>query len=340
MQSITIGMDISKSVFQLHGIDEQGTVVIRKRLRRGRLLSFFANLPSCVVGIEACATCHHWARELIDLGHEVRLVPPAYVKPYVKRGKTDAADAEAICEAILRPGMRFVPVKSVESQSALCLHRTRSQLMRQRTRLINLLRAQMAEFGIVVAQGVARIKELAKTLLDPEETRVTELARTALLPVLTQIDLLTNQIKELDKAIKTHARQDQTARALMTLPGVGPVTASAVAATVPDPTSFKSARHFAAWLGLTPKAHDSGLKHRRGPISKMGNRYLRQLLVLGATSLLRRTKSAQNDRYLAFINRLKAAHKPARQITVAAANKCARMMWALMARNETYRAAA
>ncbi len=338
MQSITIGMDVSKSVFQLHGVDEEGAVVVQKRLRRSRLLDFFSSLPPCLVALEACASAHHWGRELVALGHEVRLIPPAYVKPYVKRGKTDAADAEAICEAVLRPSMRFVGLKSCDDQAAMSLHRTRSQLVRQRTQLINLLRSQMAEFGLVAPQGMAGVITLVASLEDTQDRSLPGQARFALGTVARQIAALTGEIKDLEKAIRAHAKSNDLACRLQTIPGIGPITASALVARVPDAAAFISGRHFAAWLGLTPKAHDSGLKHRRGPISKMGDRYLRQLLVIGATSTLRQVHKKPSDPLRAHLSRLMKT-KPARLATVAAANKCARIIWAMMKSGETYRLA-
>lgn len=338
---LTIGLDISKHVFQIHAVNEEGAVAIIKRLRRWQLLAYIAALPPSRIALEACGTAHHWARELSRLGHDVLLLPPAYVKPYVKRGKNDAADAEAICEAVMRPSMRFVPVKSCESQAALMVHKVREQLVRTRTRLVNVLRSHLAEFGIVAAAGISRIGELKALIGDARDERVPHLARRALAPVVRQIAALDDDIKELEAEIKGLAKADEGAKRLDTIPGVGPIIASAAALLVPDAKLFRSGRHFAAWLGLTPRQNASGLKERRGRTSKMGNPYLRTLLVIGATSMVRRAQRLKADESAAnpallFITRL-LRRKPARLVTVAYANKLARIIWALLAKGGTYR---
>jgi len=336
--TVTIGLDIAKSVFQVHGVDSRTGEVIKKRLPRSKLLGFFSKLGPCVIGIEACATSHHWARELGKLGHEARLLPPAYVKPYVKRGKNDALDAEAIHEALGRPTMRFVPVKSREQQGTLAVHKVRAQLVEQRTRLINMLRAHMAEFGLIAPQGIWRVGELKAIVGDEADERLPSMARLALKPVLAQLDMLRAHIEDLERAIVRHARTNETCRRLAAIPGIGPIGASALVATVADAAGFKSARHFAAWLGLTPKQRASGLKDRKGRTSKMGNPYLRTLLVLGATAMVRQVQRTKAPG-LAFLTRLLAKKKPVRLVTVALANKMARIVWVLMARGEAYRAA-
>jgi transposase len=346
---LIIGLDISKSVFQVHGVNEPGEVVLKKRLRRAQLVAYFASLAPCRLGIEACGGAHHWARELARLGHEVKLLPPSYVKPYVKRGKNDALDAEAICEALQRPNMRFVPVKSREAQGALALHKVRDQLVRMRTKLVNLLRAHLSEFGIIAPQGIGKIGELKAVIADEGDDRLPALARQALAPVVRQLDEIAGDIKKLEVEIKALAKSQEASLRLATIPGVGPIIASAIVASVPDAKVFRSGRHFAAWLGLTPKQNASALKDRRGRISKMGNRYLRTLLVLGATSMVRqaqrtKTPEAPDDRQgtarpaPAFIARL-LARKPARLVTVAYASKMARIIWALLAHGGTYRPA-
>jgi len=335
MQVTTIGLDIAKNVFQVHGVDDAGHAVLRRQLRRGAVLGFFAGLEPCLVGIEACCTAHHWARELAGLGHEVRLLPPSYVKAYVKRGKNDAVDAEAICEAVTRPSMRFVPVKSTARQAALVPHRVREVLIRQRTMLINVLRGQMAEFGLVAAKGRHKIANLVAVLRDPGETRIPALARTMLLELADTIAALEPRIARTQKVMAATVRQDPVARLLTTIPGVGPITASAMAAAVGDPGRFRNGRHFAAWLGLVAKQNSSGGKPRLGRISKMGDRYLRKLLVLGATSSLRRARSDQTP--LAAWTRRLLERRPPRLVTVALANKTARIVWALMAHGEAYR---
>jgi transposase len=259
-------------------------------LPEGALL---ARLAPCIIGIEACATAHYWARELTALGHQVRLVPPSYVKAYVKRGKNDAADAEAICEAVTRPTMRFVPVKSAEQQGVLVLHRARELLVRQRTMLVNGLRGHMAEFGIIAPQGIQRVPELVAAI-DDETTDIPQIAREALAPMVMQIKHLTASIKQMEKRIVAWCRSNTAARRLATIPGVGPITASALAATITDPTLFRSGRHLAAWLGLVPRQHSTGGKTKLGRITKMGDRYLRKLLVVGMTAVIRsarRTKA-------------------------------------------------
>jgi transposase len=334
MRITTVGLDLAKRVFQIHAVDAAGRVVVRKALRRAQVLPFFAGLPPCVVGMEACGTSHHWARELIGLGHEVRLMPPAYVTPYVKRGKTDAADAAAICEAATRPTMRFVPVKSRERQAALSVHRARHLLVKQRTQLVNMMRGLLAEFGIDIPQGLERALLMARQVVDGETPDVPPEA-AGIVDVLAQQALATHaQLREIDRALAAAARTDDLARRLATIPGIGPVGATALAASVADPGQFRSGRQFAAWLGLTPLQNSSGGKERLGRISKMGDRYLRKLLVVGATSLVRRARHKPEavDRRLADL----LARKPVRLATVAMANKMARIVWAVMARGETY----
>jgi transposase len=338
MHAITIGLDIAKSVFQVHGVDTRTGEIVKKRLPRSKVLAFFAKLEPCLIGIEACSTAHHWARELKVLGHDARLIPPAYVKPYVKRGKNDAVDAEAIWEAVQRPTMRFVPVKSREQQGVLTLHKVRAQFVEQRTKLVNVLRAHMAEFGLIAPQGIWRIRELKQIVSDKTDESLPELARTALAPVISQLDLLDEAIAKLDRAIVAHCKGHETSRRLSAIPGIGPVTASAMAASIADPHQFKSGRHFAAWLGLTPRQNASGLKERKGRISKMGNPYLRTLLVLGATAVLRRGRCEESG-IAVFAQRLLAKNKSARLVTVAMANKMARIVWALMASGACYRPA-
>lgn len=285
MQEVAVvGLDLAKNVFQVHGIDAAGVVAVRKQLRRNQVLPFFEGLSPCLVGIEACASAHHWGRQLMAIGHEVRLMPPAYVKPYVKRGKTDAADAEAIAEAVTRPTMRFVAVKTEAQQAVLMLHKTRDLLVRQRTMLINALRGHLSEFGIVSAQGSAGVQVALRSL---EQERLPELAQAALRGLARQLETLRAEIERLEHRILAWHRQDATSRRLATIPGIGPITASAMAASAPDPALFRSGRQFAAWLGLTPRAHSSGGKERQVGISKMGDGYLRRLLVVGATAVLR-----------------------------------------------------
>ena len=333
MNVTTIGIDLAKSVFQLHGVDAQGAVVFRKKLRRGAVLDFLRDLPVCLIGLEACATAHFWAREIGALGHEVRLIPPAYVKPYVKRQKNDAADAEAICEAVTRPSMRFVPIKSEARQGVMMLHRTRDLLMRQRTMMLNAIRAHLAEFGIITAQGPHKLAALLDTL---DESRLPAIARSALTSLTAQLDSLAAEIRTLEHQLMAWHRTDETSQRLETIPGVGLMTATALSASIPDPSVFKTGRQFAAFLGLVPRQNSSGGKERLGRISKMGDGYLRRLLVVGATSVIRRVgtnTSATGE----WVRRL-LERKPARVATVAMANKTARIAWAVLVRGETYRA--
>jgi len=339
MQITTIGIDLAKSVFQVHAVDGDCATVVRKRLRWAEVLLFFAGLEPCLIGMEACATSHYWARELAKFGHTVKLMPPAYVKPYVKLGKNDTADAEAICEAVTRPNMRFVPVKSADQQAVLMLHRTRALLIliRQQTMLANAFRAHLAELGIVVPQGIRHVRALIERVFGEgaDAIDLPDLARIALRPLVAQLMELRLQIKAIEKELLAWHRTSQESRRLETIPGVGFITATAIAATVTDPSHFRSSREFAAWLGLTPRQKSSGGKDRLGRVSKMGNGYLRSLIVVGATAMIRyaREKGAVNARW---INGL-LEKKPARLVSVAVANKTARIAWALLVRKEDYR---
>jgi transposase len=331
---ITVGLDIAKSVFQVHGIDAAGEVIVRRRLRRARVLPFFEKLPPCVVGIEACNTSHHWARELIALGHDVRLMPAQYVKPYVKRGKNDAADAEAICEAVTRPTMRFVAVKSPEQQSVMMLHRVRLMLSRQRTQLTNAMRAHMSEFGIVAPVGRMGVERLLEVIADHDDIRIPADARVCLEMLGAQLVVVKEQLLENDRRIRASARETDVGRRLMEIPGVGPLLASAFVASVADPTIFKCGRDLAAWIGLVPKQNSSGGKERLGGISRAGNRYLRQMLVVGAMAVIRHAERHGTKR--AWLLQL-LARRATKVAAVALANKTARMVWALMTSGERYR---
>jgi transposase len=335
MPVIRIGLDVAKNVFQAHGVDHEGKVVLRKRLRRPDLLMFFGSLPPCLIGIEACSGSHHWARELATLGHQVRMMPARYVKPYVQRGKSDALDAEAICEAVSRPTMRFAAIKTAQQQAVLTLHRTREILVKQETMLVNLIRGCLGEFGIVAPLGIRRVTELITVIRDDADVRIPPEGRIAMTVVADQLRDLQQRIKEIEQAIQIWHRNNEASRRLATIPGVGVVTASAIAATIGNPTEFKSARHFAAFLGLTPKEHSTGGRQRLGRISKQGDAYIRRLLILGGTSLVRYARGAGGSTWAKQL----LARRPTRIVTVALANKAARIIWALLTRGGVYRSA-
>ena len=272
MQVSTIGLDLAKNVFQVHGVDATGKTVVTKQLRRGQVIEFFKKQLPCLVGMEACATAHHWARELSKLGHTVKLMPASYVKAYVKRSKNDAADAAAICEAVTRPSMRFVPVKTVEQQAALMLHRARDLLIRQRTQLVNALRAHLAELGLVAATGVDGVKSLVAIVMQTDHSpTLPEAMRQALQPLVVQLMALGEQIGQLERRIHAQHRASDTSQRLETIPGIGVISATAIASTVTDPQAFKSGRDLAAWIGLVPRQTSTGGKQRLGGISKQGD---------------------------------------------------------------------
>lgn len=325
-------------MFQVHGADDDGRPVIRKKLRRGQVLEFFSGLwlSPCLVGLEACASAHYWARELQALGHEVRLIPPQYVKPFVKTNKNDATDAEAICEALVRPTMHFAAVKSGEQQSVSILHRARELLVRQKTMLINALRGHCGEFGIVVAQRANKVTELIEIIEDHENDRLPVLAREALGSLVEQLRVTQNRIRSLEKKLKTWHRASEASLRLEAIPGVGVITATALVATVGDASQFHSGRQLAAWLGLVPRQYSSGGKERLGRISKRGDGYIRRLLVHGARADLRWSKHRKERRSQWQESLL--ARRPTNVVLVAMANKTARVVWALLNRGETYRA--
>ncbi len=331
-----IGLDTAKTVFQVHGIDKSGRAVLRRKLHRSELVRFFEQQPQCTVFLEACGAGHYWGRLLSGLGYEVKLIAPEVVRPFVKRGrKNDAADAAALCVAGTRPETRFVPIKSVEQQAVLALHAARSLLVKQATMLANALRGLAAEFGLTVPKGLHKLEEFM-TLVSAEES-IPAAGRQAMAELYAQGQAVAERLATLEAKIASHARQDATARRLATIPGIGPITASLIAATVGDNISaFKSARHFAAWLGLVPRQHSTGGKTRLGRITKAGNTEIRRLLVLGATSMVWRAAHWNSKAGLWVQGVL--ARRPARLVTVALANKMARIAWALMTRKQVYQA--
>jgi transposase len=329
-----VGIDLAKSVFQVHGIDAAGSVVVRRQLSRSKLLSFFAGLPRCLIGMETCASANYWARELMALGHEVRLMPPQYVKPYVKRSKNDASDAEAICEAVTRPTMRFVGVKSTEQQSVLVLHRTRLVLTRQRTQLGNAIRAHLAEFGIVARVGRQGFERLIEVIADHNDDRLPAPARSCLAMLVDQHRLVLEHLLETERAIRTHSRASELGRRLQEIPGVGPLVASALVATVPNPQVFKTGRGLSAWLGLVPRQNSSGGKERLGSITKAGDTYLRKMLFVGAMAVIRHAERFGTRK--PWLLKLLGRRHP-RIAAIALANKIGRIAWALMTSGERYR---
>jgi len=333
MEVTTIGLDLAKHVFQVHCMNATGSVVLKRRLRRREVIAFFAALKPCLIGMEACATAHYWARELRALGHEVRLMPAQYVKAYLRRGKNDAADAAAICEAVTRPSMRFVPVKSEAQQAALMLHRVRDLLVRQRTQLVNAIRAHLAEFGIIEARGPWNVGRLLVEL--EQDSAVPELVRELVHLLAEQLQEVERRIADVDARILAQHKADPVSRRLAAIPGIGPLVATAIAATVPDPLAFQSGREFAAWLGLVPRQHSTGGKPRLGRTSRQGDAYIRRLLVIGAQSVLYCSKAARANPWIQGL----LAKRPRMVVAVALANKTARIAWAVMAHGEAYKAA-
>jgi transposase len=330
---IRIGVDLAKNFFQIHALKGEGGPAVKRKLTRLKMREFFSGIEACVVGMEACGSAHYWARELKKMGHDVLLMPPTYTKPYVKRGKNDAVDAEAICEAMSRPGMRFVSVKNAEQQATLMLHKTRELLIKQQTMCVNALRGQLSEFGIIVAKGIGRVDELLD--LAESDAALPTSALAAVKILAQQLDALDQSIASLERQITAAHKQSEMSRLLDNVPGIGTIIASVISASVPDPSVFKSGRDFAAWLGLTPRQNSSGGKQTLGAITKQGNRYIRKSLVLGATSLLNivgKRKGALRDWIVALLSK-----KPAWLVTVALANKLARILWAMMKTGEGFR---
>ena len=335
MQTVTtIGFDIAKSVFQVHGVDSVGQVAVRRQLKRRQVIAFFQKLPACLVGIEACASSHYWSRELQAVGHTVRLMPPAYVRPYVKRQKNDMADAEAICEAVTRANMRFVPTKTPEQQGGLTLHRTRHLFIRQQNSVINAIRAHLAEFGIVAPVGRKGIEQLLRIVTDPSDKRLPEVVRSCVIALGSQLLSLKKQILDFDRMIMAWHRSDETSRRLDCIPGVGPLLATALVVSVADPKTFRSGRKFSAWIGLVPKQHSTGGRAKLGSISKQGDRYLRSLFVAGALAVIRYAKM-HGTKHRPWLTAL-LARRPTKVAAIALANKLARITWAMMATGTRY----
>ena len=332
----TIGLDIAKNVFHAHGVDERGRALFSRKISRTKLLDFFSGQPRCVVALEACGGAHHWARELRDMGHDVRLIPPAYVKPFVKRHKNDAIDAEAICEAAQRPNMRFVAIKSEDQQASGMIFRTRDLLVRQRTQLINAIRGHLTEYGWVAPKGPSHVAMLGDLLEDEMAAWVPEPARAMFRLMLSLLEELDGKIQDLDKEIARRAREDAVARRLMTIPGVGPITATAITALAPPAETFAKGRDFAAWLGLAPLQRSTGGKQKLGAISKMGERTLRRLLIIGSSAVVLQAskRGAPKGSWLEQM----LGRKPRMLVTVALANKMARIVWALLTKEEDYKA--
>ncbi len=331
-----IGLDIAKNVFQAHGVDARGKALFSRRLTRGKVLEFFAAQPTCTIAMEACGGAHHWARELQRQGHEVRLIPPSYVKPFLKWQKNDAVDAEAICEAAHRPNMRFVAVKSEEHQASGLVFRTRDLLVKQRTQLMNAIRGHLAEYGWVAPKGPSWVRMLADLLENEMGESLPQGARSMLRVMHRMLMFLDAQVDELDKEIGRRAREDEVCRRLMTIPGIGPITATAIAALAPVAETFRRGRDFAAWLGLTPLQHSTGGKTKLGRITKMGDRILRRLMVNGSSAVVLHAakRGAPAGSWLEGM----LARKPRMLVTVALANKVARVVWALLVSKQDYRA--
>lgn len=335
MQITTVGLDLAKNVFQVHGIDARGKTVLRKQLRREQLMLFFSNLPSCLIGIEACGGSHHWGRKLQALGHTVRLMAPQFVKPYVKGNKTDAADAEAICEAVGRPSMRFVPLKNVEQQSTLALHRVRQGFVKARTAQANQIRGLLGELGLVVPRGISFVLERVPGMIDAAADDLPGGFRALVARLLDHFKLLNQQVEEIEEQIRTWHRSSELSRRLEKVPGIGPLTASALAATIGDGRNFDNGRQLAAWLGLVPRQHSSGGRPVLLGMSKRGDAYLRTLLIHGARSVIYRARQ-RNSRESWLVKLVE--RRNANVAAVALANKTARIAWALLARDREYRA--
>lgn len=336
MKITTIGLDLAKNVFQVHGVDEQGKAVLRKQLRRNQVAAFFANLPPCLVGMEACGSAHHWARKIEQLGHTVKLMAPQFVKPYVKTNKNDAADAEAICEAVSRPQMRFVPIKNAEQQAVLALHRARQAFVKARTAQANQIRGLLGEYGIIFPQGICHITKRLPAILEDGENELPGSFRALLARLGEHLKELDRQVGELEVQIHHWHRENEASRKLEQVPGIGPITASALVATIGDANSFKNGRQLAAWLGLVPRQHSSGGKSVLLGISKRGDSYLRTLLIHGARAVIRVAERKEGYAQ-SWLGQL-LGRRQKNVAAVALANKNARIVWALLAHDRNYQA--
>lgn len=334
MKITTIGIDLAKDVFQVHGVDAHGKAVLRKQLRRGEMAKFFANLEPCLIGMEACGSAHHWARKLGEFGHTVKLMAPQFVKPYVKTNKNDMADAEAICEAVSRPNMRFVPMKNVEQQAILSVHRARQGFVKARTAQANQMRGLLSEFGIVIPKGITSIPKRMNDLLEDGENGLPGTMRQLLQRLYDHFKELSRQMQELELQIKQRHQENEASKKLAAIPGIGPITASAIVATIGDASEYKNGRQLAAWIGLVPKQHSSGGKQTLLGISKRGDTYLRTLLIHGARAVIRfAEKKAEPDSWLSKL----MARRNKNIAAVALANKNVRIIWALLTKGETFR---
>ena len=334
MKITTVGIDLAKNVFQVHGVDEHGKAVLRKQIKRDQMASFFVNLPTCLIGMEACGSAHYWARKLQAMGHTVRLMAPQFVKPYVKSNKNDAADAEAICEAVGRPSMRFVPIKNIEQQSVLSLHRVRQGFVKARTAQANQIRGLLGEFGLVVPQGIAYISQRVPELIEDATIELPGSFRILIVRLLEHLQLLHRQIDEIEAQIKAWHRSNEASQRLAQVPGVGPITATALVATIGDAQNFNSGRQLAAWLGLVPRQHSSGGKQNLLGMSKRGDAYLRTLLIHGARSVIYRAMQKADPGNWVFNV---ASRRNKNIAAVALANKTARTIWALLSHNREFK---
>jgi transposase len=338
MEITTLGIDLAKNIFQLHGVDERGKVVLSRKVTRTKLLEVITKLPCCLIGMEACSSSHYWAREFVKLGHTVRIISAQFVKPYVKTNKNDMKDAEAICEAVARPTMRFVPIKTVEQEDIQGLHRSRSLLMRNRTAIINQIRGLLGEYGLVIPKSAAKVRPILIRLLDEQDTRLTPFSKETFSDLYDQLENFDQRIEKMDKRLERLFKKHPVCQRLSTVPGVGVLTATAFLAAVSSPQVFQNGRHRAAWLGLVPKQHSSGGKEKLGKLSKRGNRYLRTLLIHGARAVVRHAEK-KKDSYSVWTNKLR--NRRGNNIAaVAIANKNARVIWSLLAHDEVYRKAA